>query len=104
MEIFLNLSFKDVIIRGGENIYPREIEEILHKHKDIAEVHVCGVPDLKVWHILFKVIFDVDNNWSIYSTENSCVRGSRLNTAWLWVKNKWKSFANNKRSRRIRYY
>jgi fatty-acyl-CoA synthase len=38
---------KDVIIRGGENIFPREIEEILHKHKDIAEVHVCGVPDQK---------------------------------------------------------
>jgi fatty-acyl-CoA synthase len=36
---------KDMVIRGGENIYPREIEEFLYKHPDIAEVQVIGVPD-----------------------------------------------------------
>ena len=36
---------KDMIIRGGENIYPREIEEYLYQHKDIIEVQVFGVPD-----------------------------------------------------------
>ncbi|CAG0883827.1 unnamed protein product [Darwinula stevensoni] len=36
---------KDLIIRGGENIYPKEIEEFLHTHPDIAEVQVVGVPD-----------------------------------------------------------
>jgi fatty-acyl-CoA synthase len=36
---------KDVIIRGGENIYPREIEEFLFTHPLVAEVHVVGVPD-----------------------------------------------------------
>jgi fatty-acyl-CoA synthase len=35
---------KDMIIRGGENIYPREIEEFLHTHPDIADVQVIGVP------------------------------------------------------------
>ncbi|GGN48825.1 hypothetical protein GCM10011579_001900 [Streptomyces albiflavescens] len=35
---------KDVIIRGGENIYPREIEEFLYAHPKIAEVQVVGVP------------------------------------------------------------
>jgi fatty-acyl-CoA synthase len=35
---------KDVIIRGGENIYPREIEEFLHTHPGIADVQVVGVP------------------------------------------------------------
>ncbi|MFC9270321.1 AMP-binding protein [Streptomyces zhihengii] len=36
---------KDMIIRGGENVYPREIEEFLHTHPGIADVQVVGVPD-----------------------------------------------------------
>ncbi|MFG2820481.1 AMP-binding protein [Kitasatospora sp. NPDC048365] len=36
---------KDVIIRGGENVYPREVEEFLHTHPAIADVQVVGVPD-----------------------------------------------------------
>jgi fatty-acyl-CoA synthase len=36
---------KDMVIRGGENIYPREIEEFLYTHPDIADVQVFGVPD-----------------------------------------------------------
>jgi fatty-acyl-CoA synthase len=36
---------KDMIIRGGENIYPREIEEFLYTHPKIAEVHVTGLPN-----------------------------------------------------------
>jgi fatty-acyl-CoA synthase len=36
---------KDMIIRGGENIYPREIEEFLYTHADVADVQVIGVPD-----------------------------------------------------------
>ncbi len=36
---------KDMVIRGGENIYPREIEEFLYTHRDIADVQVIGVPD-----------------------------------------------------------
>ncbi|MFI9117382.1 AMP-binding protein [Streptomyces venezuelae] len=36
---------KDMIIRGGENVYPREIEEFLHGHPGIADVQVVGVPD-----------------------------------------------------------
>ncbi len=38
---------KDMVIRGGENIYPREIEEFLHTHPDITDVQVIGVPDQK---------------------------------------------------------
>ncbi|KAF5091277.1 3-[(3aS,4S,7aS)-7a-methyl-1,5-dioxo-octahydro-1H-inden-4-yl]propanoyl:CoA ligase [anaerobic digester metagenome] len=38
---------KDMVIRGGENIYPREIEEFLHQHPKIADVYVIGVPDEK---------------------------------------------------------
>jgi fatty-acyl-CoA synthase len=36
---------KDMVIRGGENIYPREIEEFLYRHPDIEDVQVIGVPD-----------------------------------------------------------
>ena len=36
---------KDMIIRGGENIYPREIEQVLFEHPAVADVAVVGVPD-----------------------------------------------------------
>jgi fatty-acyl-CoA synthase len=38
---------KDMVIRGGENIYPREIEEFLYGHPDVEDVQVIGVPDEK---------------------------------------------------------
>ncbi|RKE17461.1 AMP-binding protein [Streptomyces sp. TLI_171] len=38
---------KDMVIRGGENLYPREIEEFLHTHPDVLDVQVIGVPDEK---------------------------------------------------------
>ena len=38
---------KDMVIRGGENVYPREVEEFLYRHKKIADVQVIGVPDRK---------------------------------------------------------
>ncbi|WNG92783.1 AMP-binding protein [Mycobacterium sp. ITM-2016-00318] len=38
---------KDMVIRGGENIYPREIEEFLYGHPDIVDAQVVGVPDEK---------------------------------------------------------
>ncbi|WP_353946648.1 long-chain fatty acid--CoA ligase [Streptomyces sp. HUAS MG91] len=36
---------KDVVIRGGYNVYPREIEEVLYRHPDVSEAAVVGVPD-----------------------------------------------------------
>jgi fatty-acyl-CoA synthase len=38
---------KDMVIRGGENVYPREIEEFLYRHAKVQAVQVCGVPDVK---------------------------------------------------------
>ncbi len=38
---------KDMIIRGGENIYPREIEEFLYQHPKVNDVHIVGLPDKK---------------------------------------------------------
>jgi fatty-acyl-CoA synthase len=39
---------KDTIIRGGENIYPREVEEFLHTHPKVADVYVVGLPDARL--------------------------------------------------------
>jgi fatty-acyl-CoA synthase len=46
---YLNIvgRIKDMIIRGGENVYPREIEEFLYAHPKISDVQVVGVPDEK---------------------------------------------------------
>ena len=48
-EGYLNIvgRIKDMVIRGGENVYPREIEEFLYSHDAIADVQVIGVPDEK---------------------------------------------------------
>ena len=43
---------KDMIIRGGENVYPREVEEFLYTHPAIAEVQVFGVPDAKMGEVV----------------------------------------------------
>ncbi|HOJ51691.1 MAG TPA: AMP-binding protein [Syntrophales bacterium] len=47
---------KDMIIRGGENIYPKEIEEFLYRHPKIADVQVVGVPDKKYGEQVLAVI------------------------------------------------
>jgi fatty-acyl-CoA synthase len=39
---------KDMVIRGGENVYPREVEEFLYSHADVADVQVIGVPDARL--------------------------------------------------------
>ena len=46
-EGYINITgrIKDMVIRGGENIYPREIEEFLYTHPDIVDAQVIGVPD-----------------------------------------------------------
>jgi len=43
---------KDMIIRGGENIYPKEVEEYLHSHPNVADVHVVGIPDDKYGEVV----------------------------------------------------
>jgi fatty-acyl-CoA synthase len=47
---YINITgrLKDMVIRGGENISPREIEEFLHTHPDVQDVQVIGVPDARL--------------------------------------------------------
>ena len=46
---YLNITgrIKDMVIRGGENVYPREVEEFLYTHPDILDAQVVGVPDAR---------------------------------------------------------
>jgi fatty-acyl-CoA synthase len=48
-EGYVNITgrIKDMVIRGGENIYPREVEELLYTHPDVLDAQVIGVPDPK---------------------------------------------------------
>jgi fatty-acyl-CoA synthase len=43
---------KDMIIRGGENVYPREIEEFLYTHPAVADAQVIGVPDERFGEVI----------------------------------------------------
>ncbi|MGH9503638.1 MAG: AMP-binding protein [Terriglobales bacterium] len=43
---------KDMIIRGGENVYPREVEEFLYTHPKVAEVQVVGIPDERLGEVV----------------------------------------------------
>ena len=50
--IHLTGRSRDIIIRGGENIYPREIEEFLYTHPKVAEVHVVGIPNARLGEVV----------------------------------------------------
>src|SRR5262249_4556400 len=43
---------RELIIRGGENIYPAEVEEFLHRHSAVAEAAVAGLPDAKYGEVV----------------------------------------------------
>ena len=47
---------KDLIIRGGYNVYPREIEEVLHRHPGVAQAAVVGVPDARYGEEVMAVV------------------------------------------------
>jgi len=54
--IYLVDRKKDVIITGGENIYPAELEEVLHRHLKIYDVAVIGIPDMRLGEIAIAII------------------------------------------------
>jgi acyl-CoA synthetase (AMP-forming)/AMP-acid ligase II len=57
--LFIMDRSKDMIISGGENIYPREIEEVLIRHPAVREVSVIGVPDVK-WGEAIKAVVSLN--------------------------------------------
>jgi fatty-acyl-CoA synthase len=60
---------KDMIIRGGENVYPREIEEFLYSHPAIADVQVIGVPDPKFGEEILACVILRDPSGSLTAEE-----------------------------------
>ncbi len=59
---------KDMIITGGENVYPREVEEVLYAHPNIAEAAVIGVPDPK-WGEAIKAVVTLKSDKTISERE-----------------------------------
>jgi acyl-CoA synthetase (AMP-forming)/AMP-acid ligase II len=62
--LFIMDRSKDMIISGGENIYPREIEEVLIKHPAVREVAVIGIPDAK-WGEAIKAVVSIVKGRSV---------------------------------------
>ncbi len=52
---------KDMIIRGGENIYPKELEELLNTHPQVKDVQVIGVPDERYGEVVMACIVPIDD-------------------------------------------
>ena len=61
--------FKDMIIRGGENVYPREIEEFLYGHPKISDVQVIGVPDEKFGEAILACVILNDTDGTLTQEE-----------------------------------
>jgi long-chain acyl-CoA synthetase len=54
--LYITDRASDMVIRGGVNIYPREIEEVLHRHPDVVDCAVFGVPDERMGEELRAVV------------------------------------------------
>ena len=63
---------KDMVIRGGENIYPREVEEFLYTHQKIRDVQVIGVPDEKYGEELCACIITSDLSLTAEEVRDFC--------------------------------
>lgn len=68
----------DMIISGGENIYPREVEDILHEHKSVLDVAVFGVPDENWGERVVAVVVSKDPALTVEDLENFCKTHDKL--------------------------
>ena len=66
--LFIRDRIKDMIVSGGENVYPREVEEVLYQHPAVAEAAVIGVPDER-WGEAVKAIVVVKREHTVSGEE-----------------------------------
>jgi acyl-CoA synthetase (AMP-forming)/AMP-acid ligase II len=66
--LFIVDRIKDLIIRGGYNVYPREVEEVIYAHPAVAEAAVIGVPDTRLGDEVHAVVA-VKPEWTVTETE-----------------------------------
>jgi len=80
---------KDMIIRGGENIYPREIEEVLFAHPNVAEVAVVGIPDDKWGEQVAAFVRPTDDSTITPAELSAYIReqlaGYKVPRSWVFV-------------------
>lgn len=68
----------DMIISGGENIYPREVEDVLHSHPGVLDVAVIGEPDEKWGEKVLAIVVKKDEKISEEDLEQYCTQTERL--------------------------
>jgi len=68
----------DMIISGGENIYPREVEDVLHGHEAVMDVAVLGMPDEKWGESVLAFIVSKDPSLTAEALEEFCIKNENL--------------------------
>ncbi|MFD2682254.1 fatty acid--CoA ligase [Bacillus seohaeanensis] len=76
--LFVADRVDDMIISGGENVYPREVEDILYEHEGVLDVAVLGEPDELWGEKVIAVVVKKDANLSVEGLENFCKNSEKL--------------------------
>ena len=93
---YLNITgrIKDLVVRGGENISPREVEEFLYTHPDVRDVQVVGVPDVRYGEELCAWVILRDGAPELTAEAVREFAGGRLasfkipGTCWWWTRSR----------------
>ncbi|MGB2994228.1 MAG: fatty acid--CoA ligase, partial [Paenisporosarcina sp.] len=68
----------DMIISGGENIYPREVEDVLHEHDSVQDVAVLGIPDEKWGESVLAFVVTKDPKLTVEVLDKFCKNNDKL--------------------------
>jgi long-chain acyl-CoA synthetase len=76
--LYVNDRVDDMIISGGENIYPREVEDVLHAHEGVLDVAVVGQPDDRWGKPVTAFVVKKDPNLTEAVLDEYCLNSNRL--------------------------
>ncbi|TWT04359.1 fatty acid--CoA ligase [Planococcus sp. CPCC 101016] len=76
--LFVADRVDDMIISGGENIYPREVEDVLHEHELVQDVAVLGIPDEKWGEAVMAFVVVKDSTLTEEQLEQFCINNDKL--------------------------